>query len=139
MNNTSLTAHIDGGMNGIGVVLRGSGQTVRISKTLGRRDNNMAEYLALLEALQYAESINATKLHVYSDSDVVVRQMDGRYRCRSPRLHSLNFVCRKLARSLDFSIEHISRDQNTEAHGLAGKLSKLPITAREEISPEDRW
>ena len=72
-----------------------------------------------MEALQCAVSLNARKLHVYSDSQVVVRQMTGEYTCRSPRLYSLHWTCRKLARSLKFSISHVPRKDNAEANGLA--------------------
>jgi ribonuclease HI len=63
-----LTAHVDGGKRGIGVVLRGLGETIRISKWIGRQDSNVAEYAALLEAEQAALNLNASKLHVFSDS-----------------------------------------------------------------------
>src|SRR6202041_3000888 len=108
---SDLVAYVDGGSlgnpgpSGIGVVLdRSEGPTIRIARWIGRQDNNVAEYVALLEALQCAVTLKARKLHVYSDSQVVVRQMKGEYTCRSPRLYSLNWICRKLARSLDFSI-----------------------------------
>jgi ribonuclease HI len=121
-----LIAYVDGGSlgspgpSGIGVVVDGvDGRTIRIAKWIGRQDNNVAEYVALLEALQCALTLKAGKLHVYSDSQVVVRQMTGEYTCRSPRLHSLHWICRKLARSLQFSISHISREHNAEANRLA--------------------
>ena len=123
---SDFVAYVDGGSqgnpgpSGIGVVLDGSElPTIRIAKWIGRQDNNVAEYVALLEALQCAMELNARKLHVYSDSEVVVRQMNGDYTCRSPRLYSLNWICRKLARSLDFSISHVRREQNAEANRLA--------------------
>jgi ribonuclease HI len=116
---SGVSAHIDGGLHGIGVVLRGLGETIRLSKWLGRQDSNVMEYAALLEALQYAESINARKLRVFSDSDVVVKQMDGRYVCKTPRLYTLNYSCRKLARLFNFTITHIPRSLNIEAHDLA--------------------
>jgi ribonuclease HI len=119
-----LVAHIDGSMNGIGVLLQGECQTIRISKWIGRQDTNVSEYVALLEALQYAESINAKKLCVFSDSNVVVKQMDGRYVCKSPVSIPLNFICRKLAHLLDFRISHIPREQNIEAHALAAAAAK---------------
>lgn len=126
-----LIAYVDGGSHGspgpsgIGVVIEQSGaEKVRIAKAIGRQDNNVAEYVALLEALQHAVSVNARTLHVYSDSQIVVRQMTGQYACRSPRLYSLNWTCRKLARSLDFSIAHISRDQNHEANELANRAAR---------------
>jgi len=121
-----LVAYVDGGSlgnpgpAGIGVVIDvPEGQKIRIAKWIGRQDNNVAEYVALLEALQCALVLKAKKLHVYSDSQVVVRQMTGEYTCRSPRLYSLHWICRKLARSLQFSISHISREHNAEANRLA--------------------
>jgi len=121
-----LVAYVDGGClgnpgpSGIGVVISGSATgPVRIAKWIGNQDNNVAEYVALMEALQYAISRGARKLHVYSDSEVVVRQMTGEYVCRSPRLYSLHWTCRKLARSLKFSISHVRRELNAEANRLA--------------------
>jgi len=121
-----LIAYVDGGSRGnpgpagVGVVIDGaeSGR-ITITKWIGHQDNNVAEYLALLEALQCAVNLKARKLHVYSDSQVVVRQMLGAYNCRSERLYSLNWICRKLARSLEFTISHIRRESNVEANGLA--------------------
>jgi len=121
-----LVAYVDGGSlgnpgpSGIGVVIDGcESGPIRISKWIGHQDNNVAEYAALMEALQYAVSQKAKKLHVYSDSEVVVRQMTGEYVCRSPRLYSLHWTCRKLARSLKFSISHVPREKNAEANRLA--------------------
>ena len=121
-----LVAYIDGGSlgnpgpSGIGVVIEGSAEgKIRIAKWIGRQDNNVAEYVALLEAIQYALALKAEALHVYSDSEVVVRQMIGEYTCRSPRLYSLHWTCRKLARALSFSISHVPRESNAEANGLA--------------------
>src|SRR6266849_8898212 len=123
----ALVAYVDGGSlgnpgpAGIGVVIDGGlDGTIRIAKPIGRQDNNVAEYFALLEALQCAVTLKAKKLHVYSDSEVVVRQMTGQYNCRSSRLYSLNWVCRKLARSLTFTISYIRREHNAEANSLAG-------------------
>lgn len=121
-----LVAYVDGGClgnpgpSGIGVVIQGCANgPVRIAKWIGHQDNNVAEYAALMEALQYALSLKAHKLHVYSDSEVVVRQMTGEYVCRSARLYSLHWTCRKLARALKFSISHVPRENNAEANRLA--------------------
>src|SRR5438270_9626427 len=131
----ALVAYVDGGSlgnpgsSGIGVIIEGSdGHRIRIAKWIGRQDNNVAEYVALLEALQYAVRLRAQSLHVYSDSEVVVRQMTGVYACRSPRLYSLNWICRKLARSLEFSISHVPREDNAEANSLAN------AAVREELA-----
>src|SRR6185369_12320026 len=93
---------------------------IKIAKWIGWQDSNVAEYVALMEALQCALSLNARRLHVYSDSEVVVKQMTGVYKCRSSRFYSLNWTCRKLARSIEFSISHIRRHHNAEANSLVG-------------------
>ena len=131
---TELIAYIDGGCqgnpgpSGIGVIISGLADgPVRITKWIGHQDNNVAEYAALMEALQYAVARKAQKLHVYSDSQVVVRQMTGEYACRSPRLYSLHWTCQKLARSLKFSISHVKREFNVEAN----RLAQLALRERE--------
>jgi ribonuclease HI len=129
-----LVAYVDGGSlgnpgpSGIGVVIDGCEDgPLRIQKWIGHQDNNVAEYLALLEALQRAVAMNARALHVYSDSEIVVKQMRGEYACRSPRLYSLHWICRKLARSLEFSISHVSRENNREANSLASTAARKRI------------
>ncbi len=125
---SELVAYVDGGSqgnpgpSGIGVIIDGCASgPIRIAKWIGHQDNNVAEYVALMEALQCAVSLNAKALHVYSDSEVVVRQMRGEYICRSSRLYSLHWTCRKLARALRFSISHVPREDNAEANRLANK------------------
>ena len=127
-----FVAYVDGGSHGspgpsgIGVVIeKPDGELVRIAKWIGHHDNNVAEYVALLEALQYALELKATALHVYSDSELVVKQMNGEYACRSARLYSLNWTCRKLARSLKFCIAHIPRERTQEANRLANHAARL--------------
>jgi len=123
---SQLVAYVDGGCHGspgpsgIGVVIENSqGHKTRICKWIGHQDNNVAEYVALLEAIQHALRLKAKALHVFSDSELVVKQMKGEYICRSARLYSLNWTCRKLARALDFRIAHIPREDNEEANWLA--------------------
>jgi len=96
-----LIAYVDGGSlgnpgpSGIGVIIEGCEDgPIRIQKWIGHQDNNVAEYLALLEALQQALAMSARALHVFSDSEIVVKQMRGEYACRSPRLYSLNWSWR---------------------------------------------
>jgi ribonuclease HI len=129
---STLIAHIDGGSHGspgpsgIGVMIeKPCGQRVHIAKWIGHQDNNVAEYVALLEALQYATDAKATALNVFTDSELVVKQMTGEYICRSPRLYSLNWICRKLARTLKFVICHVPRDRNQEANRLANQAARF--------------
>src|SRR5512147_1883166 len=128
---SELVAYVDGGSHGnpgpagIGIVLETpGGEIIKISKWIGHQDNNVAEYAAVLEALQLAVARKAKRLQVYCDSEVVVRQMTGEYACRSPRLYSLNWTCRKLARSLRFSIAYIPREHNREANHLANHAAR---------------
>jgi ribonuclease HI len=128
---SDLVAYIDGGSfgnpgpSGIGVVISGAADgTIRIARWIGQQDNNVAEYVALLEALQCALLLKAKALRVFSDSEVMVKQMSGEYRCRSPRLYSLNWICRKLAGTLDFSISHVRREDNAEANSLATSAAR---------------
>jgi ribonuclease HI len=134
---SELIAYVDGGSlgnpgpAGIGIVIEGcAGGPIRIAKWIGSQDNNVAEYIALLEALQCALALKAKVLHVYSDSQVVVRQMTGEYSCRSPRLYSLNWTCRKLARSFRFSITHVRREHNAEANSLASAAARTRMPRR---------
>lgn len=134
-----LTAYVDGGSlgnpgpSGIGVVIEGGPEgKIRIGKWIGSQDNNVAEYIALMEALQIASTLKAKVLHVYSDSQVVVRQMTGEYRCRSPRLYSLNWTCRKLARAFRFSISHVRREHNAEANSLAATAARARACIRRQ-------
>ncbi len=129
---SQFVAYVDGsshgnpGPSGIGVIVEDSrGNQIRIAKWIGWQDNNVAEYVALLEALQCAVARKARSLRVYSDSDVVVRQMSGEYACRSPRLYSLHWICRKLARSLEFVILRIPREHNREANHLANTAARM--------------
>src|SRR5215470_3337922 len=129
---SQFVAYVDGsshgnpGPSGIGVIVEDpTGNQIRIAKWIGWQDNNVAEYVALMEALQCAVARKARSLLVYSDSEVVVRQMCGEYACRSPRLYSLHWICRKLARSLDFAIARIPREHNREANRLANTAARM--------------
>ena len=140
---SDLVAYVDGGSlgnpgpSGIGVVIEGSDTgTIRIARWIGRQDNNVAEYVALMEALQCAHSLKARALHVYSDSQVVVRQMQGEYACRSPRLYSLHWICRKLAQSFKFSITHVPRELNAEANDLATAAVRQQISSKTLAFPQ---
>jgi ribonuclease HI len=128
---SDLVAYVDGsshgnpGRSGVGVVIESpGGEKTRIAKSIVHRDNNVAEYVALLEALQHAIAVNAGRLRVYSDSEIVVKQMTGEYACRSPRLHSLNWTCRKLA------VRLISRSSTSPRAQPRGPTS-WPTTQRE--------
>jgi ribonuclease HI len=127
---SELTAYVDGashgnpGPAGVGVIMTdAAGRTVSVlAKWIGHQDNNVAEYVALLEALQCAVALGARSLRVFSDSLLVVKQMNGEYIPRRAPFYSLHWTCRKLARSLPhFSIAHVRREHNAEANRLANQ------------------
>src|SRR6202045_317384 len=91
-----------------------------IGKYVGRATNNVAEYYGLIAALDYAASEKIPRLRVRSDSLLLVRQMQGRYKVNSPDLRPLHERAQKLARApASFTIAHIPREQNSEADELA--------------------
>ena len=124
----ACTAYIDGASRGnpgpasYAVIIRSPTGEVRdrMKKEIGKNTNNVAEYYALIAALDYAYAHRISKLRVRSDSELLVRQMKGHYRVKSFALRQLHEKARKLAGSLAyFSIEHVPREQNREADALA--------------------
>jgi probable phosphoglycerate mutase len=121
-------ANIDGASRGnpgpasYAVVLRDPEGKIalELAKNIGRETNNVAEYFALLAALDYAASHNITALRVRSDSELLVRQMQGRYKVKSADLKPLHERASKLSRQLQyFAIEHVRRELNRDADALA--------------------
>jgi len=121
-------ANIDGASRGnpgpasYAVVLRDPQGKIalELAKNIGRETNNVAEYFALLAALDYATSHNISALRIRSDSELLVRQMQGRYKVKSADLKPLHERAAKLARQLQyFAIEHVRRELNRDADALA--------------------
>lgn len=93
---------------------------LELGKNIGRETNNVAEYFALLAALDYAALQGITALRIRSDSELLVRQMQGVYKVKSPDLKPLHERAAKLARQLQyFAIEHVRRELNKDADALA--------------------
>lgn len=121
-----LVAYVDGGSHGhpglagIGVLLEHEeGRRVAISEWLPAQDNNYVEYAALRVALEYGAACGCDSLQVFSDSEVVVRQITGLYSCQSPALRPIFELCQTLIASFrQFSITHIRREHNREANRL---------------------
>lgn len=121
-------ANIDGASRGnpgpaaYAVVLRepDGAKVAEISKCIGRTTNNVAEYYALMAAIDYAVAKSIHALRVRSDSELLVRQMQGRYKVKSAELKPLHERAQKLARGFSyFVVEHVPREQNRDADALA--------------------
>lgn len=124
------TAHCDGGSrgnpgpSGYGAVVEGpDGRVVaKLGEFLGIQTNNFAEYSGLLAVLQWASENGAKRLRVVSDSELMVKQMKGQYKVKSPGLLPLWQQARRLAARLDgFEMRHTLRGGNKEADRLANE------------------
>jgi ribonuclease HI len=126
----SYHANIDGGSRGnpgpaaYGVVMRdGRGEVVAsLKKYIGQNTNNVAEYFALIAALDYAQTHGIRALRVESDSELLVKQMRGQYKVKSEELKPLFERAKKMSQTLEmFRIEHVYREQNREADALVNQ------------------
>ncbi|KAB2959331.1 MAG: ribonuclease HI family protein [Candidatus Methylomirabilis oxygeniifera] len=129
-----LVIHIDGaargnpGPAGIGVMLEAEDGLLRRTfyQYIGKATNNVAEYKALLLSLREAEKLQPAVVKIRSDSELLVRQVQGRYRVKSPRLaelytQALNLMHQLSTASCRLSVEHIGRELNRQADALANR------------------
>jgi ribonuclease HI len=123
-----MNVHIDGGSRGnpgpAGYGARftdADGSVVcELSESIGVATNNVAEYRGLLAALQYAVDHAIRDLNVFSDSELLVKQMRGEYRVKNPGLQTLHGEARLLLSKLGrVRFTHVRREANTHADGLA--------------------
>ena len=147
----AFQANIDGGSRGnpgpasYGVVVRNQrGEIVaKLKKYIGRMTNNVAEYYGLIAALDYAQSHGVRALRVESDSELLVRQMRGHYKVKSPDLRPLFERAKKMSQTFEsFRIDHVYREQNAEADALANEAldetsgkPKPSVTTKPESRP----
>jgi len=124
----AYTANIDGAARGnpgpaaYGVVIRRpDGATHEsLGKYIGRHTNNVAEYYALIAALDYAAASGIKRLRVFSDSQLIVNQIKGLYKVKHPDLRPLHERAKKQAAALEsFTIQYVPREQNRDADDLA--------------------
>ncbi|MCX5868246.1 MAG: ribonuclease HI family protein [Proteobacteria bacterium] len=129
-----LVIHIDGasrgnpGPAGIGVVIKNeSGSALwKSGQSIGTATNNVAEYQALITALKSALALTSGRVLVYSDSELLVRQVRGEYRIKNPGLRQLFREVEILASQFQsFKISHIPREENREADRLASQATLL--------------
>jgi ribonuclease HI len=125
----SARANVDGGSRGnpgpagYGVrIEQEDGSAVELKDSIGIATNNVAEYRGLIAALEWAVANGISRLHVRADSDLLVKQMRGEYRVKSPGLHPLFEQARALARTIGHvTFEHVRRELNEDADRLANE------------------
>lgn len=122
-----LTVNVDGGARGnpgpaaIGVVVRDSGGEVleERGERIGHATNNVAEYKALLLGIELATGLGARELELIGDSELIVRQVEGRYKVKDAALRELHGAVKQALEGFEhWSIRHVRRDQNAEADRL---------------------
>lgn len=127
----TIVAHTDGasrgnpGESGIGIRMSDEqgNLLVSVSDYLGTATNNVAEYKALLECLKLVQKTHCSKLIVYSDSELMVRQILGTYKVKDQGLRSYFEEVQKMLASASFSFEirHVAREENKHADDLANR------------------
>lgn len=132
MSKGELLINIDGassgnpGQAGVGVVVRQDGEIIHeISKPIGVATNNVAEYTALIYALQEALIRRADVITVITDSELVHRQITGEYKVKNPNIKTLFEQVQHLLRGFkQVKMKHVLREENKDADRLATQSIK---------------
>jgi ribonuclease HI len=126
----ALRLHVDGASRGnpgeagfgVHVAAADGSEVAELYGYLGTATNNVAEYQALLHGLRFALARGARQVDVFSDSELLVRQIGGRYRVKNPGLQPLFREAQALlARFERARVTHVRREQNREADALANR------------------
>lgn len=125
-----VVVHTDGGARGnpgpagTGVVIKTeTGQILyAVGEYIGETTNNVAEYKALIRALDTAAKLGATEVKVNMDSELIVKQMNGQYKIKEPTLQELAGQVLKLKNAFaQVSFTHVRREYNQEADRLVNQ------------------
>lgn len=125
-----LTVNVDGGARGnpgpaaIGVVVRNDDGAVveQVGETIGQATNNVAEYRALLRGIELAAAHGADEVELIGDSELIVRQIEGRYKVKHADMKELHAQAKAMLADFDdWSIRHVKRAQNADADKLVNE------------------
>ena len=127
------------GKSGIGAVVTVGGRAYELSRFIGVTTNNVAEYTALIAALEKALDLGASEAEVFLDSELLVRQINGIYKVKHENLKPLFGKCvRLLGRFSRSTVRHIPREQNRRADALSKKGIKAGEKQKTKTSGESR-
>ena len=115
------------GRAGVGIIIYNQNRDVirRMTEFIGINTNNVAEYMALIYALQEALYLKAKELSCFLDSELVVKQLEGSYKVKDSKLKPLYYQIKHLEKFFQkVSFSYISRDRNKEADKLAKESAK---------------
>ena len=125
-----VTVNVDGGARGnpgpaaIGVVVRDGGGEVleEVGERIGEATNNVAEYKALLRGIELAAAHGASEVDLIGDSELVVRQVEGKYKVKNAGIKPLHADVKRALREFDsWSIRHVKRAENADADRLVNE------------------
>jgi ribonuclease HI len=140
--NETLTLEFDGGSRGnpgpagIGVVVRAADGTplVTLGRFIGRCTNNVAEYRALITAMEEAKKLGAKRIVIRGDSELIIKQMLGQYRVKHPDMKVLYDEAQDLINEFDDAkVQHNLRHKNE----LADKLANLAMDRKKDVTELD--
>lgn len=129
MTTQDLTIYTDGasrnnpGEAGAGVFIMQDGEPVaRIARYLGTATNNVAEYTAAIIGLEHAVKLGVSRVKLFADSELLVKQLNGQYRVKNEGLKPLYSRAKELIAKIgSVEVQYIPRAQNSEADALANK------------------
>lgn len=138
-----MTIHIDGAARGnpgpaafAYVIARDGHPLVEEAGCLGNTTNNVAEYTALVKALERAAALGGRRLRIQSDSELLVKQMNGEYRVKHPHLQELHFQARKLLDPFDsVTLVHVRREANSHADRLCNEVLDGVPSRKTAVAP----
>lgn len=113
----------------------GGAELLRVWGYLGETTNNVAEYQAMIAALDEAHPLGATEIEVRTDSELLQRQITGVYRVKQPHLQELMKQVRsKIAKFRAFTVLHVRREENSDADHLANIAMDRRESGREPVA-----
>jgi len=137
----TIVVHVDGGARGnpgpaaiAAVLTDADGELLEErGETIGHATNNVAEYKALLLGIERAAALGARRLELVGDSELIVRQVEGRYKVKDATLRGLHSEVRRALQGFDsWSIRHVRREQNADADRMVN--ATLDGAAAGEVS-----
>src|SRR5260370_36491781 len=144
MSKDTWTIHIDGASRGnpgpsacAFVIARPGEAPLEHAQRLSDTTNNVAEYTALLQALQRASELGGRRLSILSDSELLVKQINGEYRVKNADLRVLYAQVQDLLSKFDkVSVRHIPREQNGVADALCNRVLNVKPAAPRQPTPK---
>ena len=142
--NDTWTIYTDGGSRGnpgpaayAYVIKRPGEPDIEEMGYLGNTTNNIAEYTGLVKALEHAREMGGRTLLINSDSELMVKQMNGQYKVKNEGLRALYQQATSLRKHFDSTtIKHIYRDQNSQADALCNEAMDNPRDSKPRVAVE---